>query len=83
MLPKITGNKIKIGKISKTSIYDIPYYITDNRNVSKPINGNKKKLCTILLKILINGYQTIKKYKKIFNVYSIITGSSVGWFRGS
>ena len=27
---KITGNKIKIGKISKTSNYDIPYFVTDN-----------------------------------------------------
>ena len=26
----LTNNKIKFSKISKTSIYDIPYYITDN-----------------------------------------------------
>ena len=32
---KLTKNKIKIGKISKTSIFDIPYYITDNSKIKK------------------------------------------------
>ena len=30
---KITGNKIKFNKVSKTSIYDIPYFITNNNLV--------------------------------------------------
>ena len=32
---KITGNNIKFKKILKTSNYDIPYYISDNRKISK------------------------------------------------
>ena len=32
---KITKNKIQIKRRPKTSIYDIPYFITDNKNVSK------------------------------------------------
>ena len=31
----ITKNKIKFQKIPKTSIYDIPYFITDNKEVTK------------------------------------------------
>ena len=40
---KITGNKIKISKISKTSIYDIPYFINDNKNVTKTYGWKPKK----------------------------------------
>tara|TARA_B100000579_G_C22844126_1_gene863371 strand:- start:1731 stop:2768 length:1038 start_codon:yes stop_codon:yes gene_type:complete len=32
---KITGNKIKIGKINETSIYDVPSFLTDNSKVKK------------------------------------------------
>ncbi len=35
MCQKITKNKIKIGQIKKTSIYDIPSYISDNSKVKK------------------------------------------------
>ena len=41
---KITGNKIKIGKISRTSNYDIPYFVTDNSKVSKFMDGKLKKI---------------------------------------
>ena len=40
---KITGNKIKFKKIKKTSIYDIPYFITDNRLAKKIYNWEPKK----------------------------------------
>lgn len=40
---KITKCKIKIGKISKTSIYDIPYYISNNKYVSKTYNWKPKR----------------------------------------
>ena len=40
---KLTKNKIKFKKISKTSIYDIPYYITDNKYVSKTYKWKPKK----------------------------------------
>ena len=32
---KITKNKIKIGKVKKTSLYDIPYYISSNAKLFK------------------------------------------------
>ena len=63
---KITGNKIKIGKISKTSIYDIPYYITDNRNVLKTYKWKQKKTMYDIVKDtykwLSNNKTNIKKY---------------------
>ena len=40
---KITKNKIKFTRISKTSVYDIPYYISDNKLVSKTFNWKPKK----------------------------------------
>ena len=39
----ITGNKILIDKKKSTSIYDIPYFITDNRKVSKAYKWRPKK----------------------------------------
>ena len=32
---EITKNKIKIKKIIKTSIFDIPYFVTDNNKIKK------------------------------------------------
>ena len=32
---KLTKNKIKFKKIPKTSIFDIPYYVSDNKKISK------------------------------------------------
>ena len=40
---KVTKNKIKINKIKKTSIYDIPYYVSSNRDVKKIYNWLPKK----------------------------------------
>lgn len=39
----ITGNKISIDKKRSTSIYDIPYFITDNRKVSRAYKWRPKK----------------------------------------
>ena len=39
----ITGNKIPIDKKRSTSIYDIPYFITDNRKVSRAYKWRPKK----------------------------------------
>jgi len=43
MCEKITKNKIKFKKISKTSLYDIPYFVTDNKIVSKTYKWKPKK----------------------------------------
>ena len=40
---KITGNRINVGKISKTSIYDIPYFVTDNSKVFKYYKWRPKR----------------------------------------
>jgi CDP-paratose 2-epimerase len=40
---KVTGNKIKFSKIPKTSIYDIPYFITNNLKVTKTYGWQPKK----------------------------------------
>ena len=40
---KLTGNKLKIKKISETSSYDIPYYVTDNHEVFKAYKWKPKR----------------------------------------
>ena len=60
---KITGNKIKIIISPKTSIYDIPYYVTNNKKVSSIYNWHPKKS---LLDILNDLYSWMNIYKKIF-----------------
>ena len=39
----ISNNRIKISGISKTSMYDIPYYVTDNRKITKIYNWKPSK----------------------------------------
>jgi CDP-paratose 2-epimerase len=38
----ITGNKIKFSKKAITSIYDIPYFITDNKKVTETYGWKPK-----------------------------------------
>ncbi len=38
----VSGNKIKFSKKPKTSIYDIPYFITDNKKVTKTYGWRPK-----------------------------------------
>ena len=63
---KITKNKINIGKKPKTSIYDIPYYITNNKNVSKTYKWKPKKNIYDVVKDtyiwLLNNKKILKKY---------------------
>ena len=40
---KITKNKIKFKKVVKTSIYDIPYYVSDNHLIAKTYKWKPKK----------------------------------------
>ena len=40
---EITGNKLRITKVKKTSIYDIPYYVSSNRDVKRIYNWTPKK----------------------------------------
>ena len=63
---KITGNKIKIGKISGTSNYDIPYFVTDNSKVSR-IYGWKVK--RNIHQIVEDIYSWLSKNKNNINKY--------------
>ncbi len=65
---KITQNKIKFQKITKTSIYDIPYYISNNKKVTKTYGWkprkNVKNIVLDIYKWLKINKKNIKKYFK-------------------
>ena len=62
----LTNNKIKFSKISKTSIYDIPYYITDNNLITRTYNWKpKKNIKDIVYDVFVwlkNDHLKVKKY---------------------
>ncbi len=62
----ITGNKIKFGKISKTSIYDIPYFITSNNIVTKIYKWKPKRN---ILEVVTDTFLWLKNNKSIINKY--------------
>ncbi len=62
----VTGNKIKFSRKPKTSIYDIPYFITDNKKVMntyawKPKN-NINDVVNDVYKWMYNSKLKLKKY---------------------
>lgn len=63
---KITGNKLNIGKVLRTSIYDIPYFISDNSLVKATYNWSPKKnidqVISDSFKWLNDNKLIIKKY---------------------
>ena len=62
----LTGNRIKFKKISKTSIFDIPYYVTNNTKVKKFYKWEPKKDINIILDDI---YTWIKKDKYVRNYF--------------
>ena len=58
---KITGNKISIKKINKTSIYDVPYFVTDNLLVNKYYDWKPKKK---IVDIVRDTYNWLIEYQK-------------------
>lgn len=63
---KITGNKIKFKKVKKTSIYDIPWYCSDNRKVSRTYNWKPEKN----IKDIVNDvYKWLKINKNLVKEY--------------
>ena len=63
----LTGNKLKIGKQKKTSIYDIPIFITDNSKIRKFYNWQPKKSINDILKdiyLWLNDNKKIRNYFK-------------------
>ena len=63
---KITNNKIVFKKVKKTSIYDIPYYISDNRLVSKVYKWKPKNN---IFNIVNDMYIWLKKNKSKLKKY--------------
>tara|TARA_E500000178_G_C17031537_1_gene760875 strand:- start:2161 stop:3186 length:1026 start_codon:yes stop_codon:yes gene_type:complete len=62
----ITNNKIKIKKIPKTSIYDIPYYITDNKKIQRIYKWQPKKSIDLILNDIFKWLNNNKKLKRFF-----------------
>ena len=67
MCQQITNNKIKIGSISKTSIFDIPYYVTDNYKLKKFYKWSPRKNTNQIIKdiyIWLTKNKMVLKYFK-------------------
>ena len=62
----LTNNKIRIKKTSRTSIFDIPYYVTDNKKIHKFYNWSPSKSINDILKDI---YFWLKNNKKIRNYF--------------
>tara|TARA_B100000886_G_scaffold73897_1_gene47649 strand:+ start:3339 stop:4367 length:1029 start_codon:yes stop_codon:yes gene_type:complete len=63
---KITDNEIKINRVSKTSQFDIPYYVTDNKKVEKYYSWRPKKNVDQIIKDIYQWLLKNKKVKKYF-----------------
>ena len=56
----LTKTKLKLKKIPKTSIYDIPYFVTDNKKVIKTYNWRPRR---DINKTVIDTYNWLKHNK--------------------
>ena len=63
---KISGNTLNISKIKKTSIYDIPYFVTDNSKVTKTYNWKPKRN---IFKTVLDTYNWLKEDKSKLNKF--------------
>lgn len=54
---RITGNKLNISKVKKTSIYDIPYFKMNNKKVTKTYSWKPKRN---IKRIVIDTYNWMK-----------------------
>lgn len=63
---KITKNKIKFDTIKNTSIYDIPYFVTSNKVITKTYKWKPKRN---LLDIVNDTYNWLINQKKIIKKY--------------
>ena len=66
-IENITGNKVKSLPVKSTSIYDIPYFLTDNKTIKKVYNWQPKKNINTIINDIYNWQnQNYKILKKIF-----------------
>ena len=63
---KISGNTLNISKIKKTSIYDIPYFVTNNSKVTKTYNWKPKRN---IFKTVLDTYNWLKEDKSKLNKF--------------
>ena len=63
---KITKNKIKIKKVSRTSIFDIPYFVTDNSKIQKIYKWKPSKNIEAILKDIYNWLTENKNIRNYF-----------------
>lgn len=63
---KITRNSINFTKIKKTSIYDIPYFVTSNKSIFKTYNWRPKKNIS---DIISDTHNWLSNQKKIIEKY--------------
>jgi len=63
---KLTKNKIHLKKISKTSTFDIPYYVTDNSKISKFYKWKPAHNIDKLINDIYNWLSENHKFKKFF-----------------
>ena len=63
---ELTNETIKFKKVSKTSIYDIPYFVTDNKKIRKFYNWSPKKNIN---QILEDIFTWLQKNKMILNYF--------------
>ena len=64
---KMTKNKIKIGNVSRTSMFDIPYYVTNNNKIKKFYKWHPKKNINHIIKdiyIWLTENKMLLKYFK-------------------
>ena len=62
----LTGNKLKIGKQKKTSIYDIPSFVVDNSKIKKFYKWQPKKNINDILNDIYEWLNSNKKIRKYF-----------------
>ena len=62
----MTNNEIKITRKKTTSIFDIPYYITDNKKIFKTYKWKPSKNVDLIIKDTYEWLKNNKKLKKIF-----------------
>ena len=63
---KITSNRVKIYSQKNTSVYDIPYYVTDNSKVKKMYKWRPQKK---ILHIMQDMYKWMTENKKVLRKY--------------
>ena len=63
---ELTNNTLKISKINKTSNYDVPYYVSDNKKVFNKYNYKIKNNIDNILKDILdwqkNNFKLLKKF---------------------